>query len=1139
MNRPMRKLIAFSAAAAMLANVPLMGANAKYVAEQVGGKDFASMIQYPDRNIYIESGNAFSFDADQQLVVVGTDGTTKLLSLAEGIEGGISYATTTMGIYDFCILPEAEFGFDFRDPSYRLSIANDVTVVRYGGRTFLCTVGGERVSDGYDEIVLLDTEHFMVRSGEAVGAIGSDGKVLIEPSKEITDIFISSDGKNLLIDGDGKDYMTDISGKTVSPVYEEIQGIINNPDTSRYADQYAWSSGHYEVKQLALPLYRVKKDGRYALTNGGTFEPISKYFTSIDFGHMGLTGSDDTDGNVTFDMNGSVIQTEIKVEYDSEKYDLAKVGYLDENGVFTSLDMWSGTFKGGVETYLLPKTEDGTYDKLADMDGSVLLEGESISTTDFSVIVKNDGKLALYDAKLEKLGEYEKISRDTDNIICLSGDKCTVYDKYLTLITDKAPAAAVNIVSADRYYKSGEGYITLGYSGRDEENVYSFDAEFNLVDTKPISEGQTYIINEKRIIFVYDSSYSSVTTGDNIYLYKSDEDTAKVVDDKGNVLREVPKNMYPAASGGFFTDEDGVICFYDSEGKLLRKFNASYGSKSISAGMGTKTLTTLTDIIINDKGENGGRTTYLYDLTTDTVKYTQTGKYDDIEVAGFDLIRTIIYPDDQSDDTESSPWTYSSGCKFGMIKMDGTELVKPMEDVSLYTEKYCYGACSSPDYRDMAIDLIYNDGLQPQYDSFYGTEEQFANPATDTSDVDGYITIGGDAPERVFIPIRDFAPEYADKYGYTAAVKLRYGTYVVIRDGKWGIADENGKPLSEIKYDEICEFSDGIGWMSVKEEMTLAADSEKYVPSLGRYVQKGEVYTAKVNCFGLISKDGAEIVAPYYDERENIRHYNVEHFLSTYYTYRTIDAADGRYIFGIYRGKDFFNEFAEKYGYDSAEEYGDFYLVSKDGLKGIVTADNEVVVPVEFADIMYVPASERIAMYRLPSDVRSALADPHYSSPISELGDGSKLVNVRTVGGTIRAYQIREVEETTTATTTAPTTTTTTATTSQTTAASSATEQGTATTGTTPAQPANDFGDINDDSRVDAKDASLVLVAYAKVSTGAEDGLTDAQRAAADVNSDGKTDAKDASFILAYYAMVSTASGDVPTLREYMAAKAS
>jgi hypothetical protein len=65
----------------------------------------------------------------------------------------------------------------------------------------------------------------------------------------------------------------------------------------------------------------------------------------------------------------------------------------------------------------------------------------------------------------------------------------------------------------------------------------------------------------------------------------------------------------------------------------------------------------------------------------------------------------------------------------------------------------------------------------------------------------------------------------------------------------------------------------------------------------------------------------------------------------------------------------------------------------------------------------------------------------------------------------------------------------------------------------------------------------MVLVAYAKMSTGGEDGFTEKQRKAANVNGDDKIDAKDASAILAYYALVSTSSGDIPTMKEFMAQK--
>ena len=70
------------------------------------------------------------------------------------------------------------------------------------------------------------------------------------------------------------------------------------------------------------------------------------------------------------------------------------------------------------------------------------------------------------------------------------------------------------------------------------------------------------------------------------------------------------------------------------------------------------------------------------------------------------------------------------------------------------------------------------------------------------------------------------------------------------------------------------------------------------------------------------------------------------------------------------------------------------------------------------------------------------------------------------------------------------------------------------------------LGDVNSDGKVDAKDASLILLEYAQASTGAEDVIAEEQKKDADVNRDGKVDAKDASAVLQYYAYTSTGGKD-------------
>ena len=76
------------------------------------------------------------------------------------------------------------------------------------------------------------------------------------------------------------------------------------------------------------------------------------------------------------------------------------------------------------------------------------------------------------------------------------------------------------------------------------------------------------------------------------------------------------------------------------------------------------------------------------------------------------------------------------------------------------------------------------------------------------------------------------------------------------------------------------------------------------------------------------------------------------------------------------------------------------------------------------------------------------------------------------------------------------------------------------------------LGDVDENGSVDASDASLVLAAYARVSTGGDLELTEDQTAAADVNCDGVVDATDASYILAYYAYIST--GGESTFEEFL-----
>lgn len=77
------------------------------------------------------------------------------------------------------------------------------------------------------------------------------------------------------------------------------------------------------------------------------------------------------------------------------------------------------------------------------------------------------------------------------------------------------------------------------------------------------------------------------------------------------------------------------------------------------------------------------------------------------------------------------------------------------------------------------------------------------------------------------------------------------------------------------------------------------------------------------------------------------------------------------------------------------------------------------------------------------------------------------------------------------------------------------------------------LGDTDKNNTVDALDASMVLMEYARIATSRPSSFDEDQSAAADVNKDGAIDALDASDILRYYAYKAT--GGTDSMETFMA----
>ena len=76
------------------------------------------------------------------------------------------------------------------------------------------------------------------------------------------------------------------------------------------------------------------------------------------------------------------------------------------------------------------------------------------------------------------------------------------------------------------------------------------------------------------------------------------------------------------------------------------------------------------------------------------------------------------------------------------------------------------------------------------------------------------------------------------------------------------------------------------------------------------------------------------------------------------------------------------------------------------------------------------------------------------------------------------------------------------------------------------------LGDVDGSRTVDSADASRILEAYARESTGKTTLFSSKQQNAADVNDDDRIDSTDASYILAYYSYTST--GGNMALKDYV-----
>ncbi len=491
--------------------------------------------------------------------------------------------------------------------------------------------------------------------------------------------------------------------------------------------------------------------------------------------------------------------------------------------------------------------------------------------------------------------------------------------------------------------------------------------------------------------------------------------------------------------------------FFDQFGHLLREFKSDT-ALDYSFQPASGSLKFDPERIIINYYDYSSRTpgSTVYDSSTDTIVYEQSGLYDRVQSCREDYVVVTDYE-------ESSPylWTDDSTYCNGLVRTDGTELIVPdnsmyilLDDMlgieenaryTSYTRALEAAYCSNPDGETL-------------YAVLSNRPEQHEITTTRLRSLDGMYV----APDAI-------DPKVAASGGYQAAVRLSDGNCAVESGGKWGLADKGGRLYTELKYDAIYEYQDGLA-MGVCDHDTEASywNHEK-----DRYESK----VMSLPWSGVIDISSGELLEPFFLEPLDSNYdwaSSVYRNGDTIYTRQRIGNETNRYRYENFSADDVHNALTVRYGYDKAEAFGDFYVVTKDGRKGLATADGKTILPVEYDDILHFTA-DAYSLQKMGESLSEMLSGTAYTSPMRKLSGGAFLVTVRTTDGTLQVFRISDPDK------------------------------------------IPDAGDVDNSGDVNVMDVILVNKYVLGVKT-----LTDTQMIAADVDGNSEVNSTDSLLILKY-----------------------
>lgn len=1092
-KRPTQKLIAFSTAlVSVLGLIAPMTAAAEYEAELVES-EYDELIEMRDKAILIKNGNDASVGDDTQLVIIDSKGKKQLISKEEGLSGIYNYVTKTREEYNFISPSNNPYSFNFFDENYRISTESGVIIAGYGDKFALADAEGKKLSDEYDAIYRISDDYFMVdlndsTGGRKTGLIKADGSVITAPANGIGEFYLCGD-KFLVSEystelaeetsDDGTKAQTENTvykyhfmskdGKPESETFTGFEELGHNyGDTPLYDNES--HSGHYrtdlrynvnyvfDADCICLTdndnkkvIYNSKTEsfsGRYIYVEAIDSEKFIVSHDNVkDIINSGFKAIIKDADNIYMDSHYRD-QTVIKVKKDGKvtEYDKSLKAVTESdvikrfptffNNAYVVPNGNTVTVNSDESDYLTDFNEE--FIKVSvNVDVKHTVEGSTAQVTlsddhsdfDFELIVNEeyvdeDGRTVSdyhtykyvldADYKPHDVTEYSGIYRNLDHnrIIFEKSDNTLEYVNFADA-SDKPDLSQYTSVSdfiQDGNYTENK---TIGYCLKTEDTFVLSDMNFNTLH-KPVNGTPSDVK-----IHCENGKYSG-------YVIFQDNETYQkygVMTLEKGVIIPAEYDHISAGYKGFLATKDGKTDIIGEDGKSLKEFDGSYGFNSMTGCVydANWNLVSRTD---------GVTSNIVYNISDGKIRYQQSGTYDEVSyfVDDYAVVRKNI--DTASDDDDL--WNSTDKSASGIININGTEVVKP--DASLY----------------ITMDMAWDDNKTIIY-----------------VDAKSY-TASKDSTEFTLTP-EELKTGYINAHNMTFAKMTSADRYFALVDGLWGVYDGKGKEIVKPQFDYIEGFNEN--GMSILEtpEYNTCYEYKNYTQEYEKtLVYKTGVIDNKGNIlvkpFNNVTEDGMKFKDNEIDNYSIIP-YVLKNVLLDKYGIQVCRLVDGKPKYMTITSDDVLNDFAKTNGYDIARKEGDLYYVEKDGLSGVVSKDNEVLVPIEYFEVLSFSPSEKNSIYVRPELYK--ILESEYTSKIKESSDGSKLVYVKTLDGKVGVYKITGSDSV--------------------------------------------IGDANGDGKVNVRDAAYIAKMLA---TGQGSKLP----ASADFNGDGKVNVRDAAAIAKYLA---------------------